>query len=437
MALARPIRKEKGHMQHLDEGTIHAWLDGELPPDEAESAARHVAGCAECRALVVEARGLLAGASRIVSALDAGPAGVIPAAQRGPTSMRRPWYRLAFTPVRVSIAATIIVAAGLTLTARHAADNSALRRRLIDSQINTGAPAMSATAIADSASTKPVDQATSKLKAVPNAPALIATPTTAMPSSKPGVSAASRVSEAAGFESKTLQADKQAVANSPRQLAASTPDRAEAAPPAARLDTARAKDEMAKVAADSLRRAPAPERRQAAFAAGNANQVRGIVAAERDADRSSSVLVLRDCYRLAVDSTDWRGVLPSGLALDARASGLGSAARATAFAAGAAGGGAGRGGTGVVSGGAQPTNTTLPAASPARNTVHALDSNGHVGAVVIGLWFLGHADTIGVRLSTPDAKVVTLLLTDGSSNARVISGDRTDSVRVARTSCPR
>jgi len=56
-------------MQHLDEGTIHAWLDGELPPDDAESAARHVAGCAECRALVVEARGLLAGASRIVSAL--------------------------------------------------------------------------------------------------------------------------------------------------------------------------------------------------------------------------------------------------------------------------------------------------------------------------------------------------------------------------------
>ncbi len=27
-------------MLHLDEGTVHAWLDGELSPDDAESAAR-------------------------------------------------------------------------------------------------------------------------------------------------------------------------------------------------------------------------------------------------------------------------------------------------------------------------------------------------------------------------------------------------------------
>ena len=425
-------------MQHLDEGTIHAWLDGELSPDEAESAARHAAACAECRALVVEARGLLAGASRIVSALDAGPAGVIPPAQRGPTSSRRRWYRFALTPVRMSIAATILVAAGLTLTARHAADQNALRGRVIDSQIHAGA-AMSATAIADSASTKPVDQATGKLKAVPKAPAPIATQKAVAPSSRPVASPTLQVNEAAGFEPKTLRADKQAAASAPRRLAdAPTATLAEAAPPAGRPDSARAKDEMAKGTADSLRRAPAPERRQAGFAAGNANQMQGLVATERDADRASSVLVLRDCYHLSVDSTDWRGVLPSGFALDARASGLANGVRATAFAAGAAGGGAGRGGggAGAASGGAQPTNTSLPA-SPARNTVRALDSNGRVGAAVIGLWFLGHADTIGVRLSTPDAKVVTLLLTDSGSSARVISGDRTDSVRVARTSCPR
>src|SRR5262245_41003526 len=99
-ALAQQIRKEKGHMQHLDEGTIHAWLDGGRAPGRAGRRAGNGGGCEECRALVVEARGLLAGASRIVSALDAGPAGVIPQAQRGPTSSRRPWYRFAITPVR-------------------------------------------------------------------------------------------------------------------------------------------------------------------------------------------------------------------------------------------------------------------------------------------------------------------------------------------------
>ncbi len=123
-------------MLHLDEGTVHAWLDGELPPDDAESAARHVATCAECQTLVAEARGLMAGASRIVSALDAGPAGVIPPAQRGPSPSRRTWRRFALTPMRMSIAATIIVAVGVTFTARRAADNSAVRGRMIESPVN-------------------------------------------------------------------------------------------------------------------------------------------------------------------------------------------------------------------------------------------------------------------------------------------------------------
>jgi Putative zinc-finger len=424
-------------MQHLDEGTIHAWLDGELPPDEAEAAARHVAGCAECRARVVEARGLLAGASRIVSALDAGPAGVIPPAQRGPASTRRPWYRFAITPVRMSIAATILVAAGLTLTARHAADNSALRGRLIDSQINRGAQAMPASAIADSASTRAVDPAARKLKAVPQAPAPIATQKAGLSPAKP---IASPVSEAAGFEAKTLQADKQAVVNSPRQIAAaSSPGRAEAAP-APRPDSARAKDEMEKVAADSLRRAPALERRQAAFAAGAANQLQEAVVARRDIDLASgSVVVLRDCYRLAADSTDWRGILPSGFALVARATSADAALRAAADV--APGGGAavagGRGGAAPRA--PQLANTGLPAAAPAPvlNSVRALDSNGRLGSAVIGSWFLVGPDTIRVRLATPDSnRAVTLLLTR-SSSARVSSSDRTDSVRVARTSCPR
>ena len=65
-------------MPHLDEGTIHAWLDGALPPDEAQAVEAHVAECAECAAGVAEARGLIAASSRILSSLDAVPGGVIP-----------------------------------------------------------------------------------------------------------------------------------------------------------------------------------------------------------------------------------------------------------------------------------------------------------------------------------------------------------------------
>lgn len=66
-------------MQHLDEGMIHAWLDGELPPSEREAAEAHVAMCDECKAAVAEAQGFVAASSRILTALDAVPGGVLPA----------------------------------------------------------------------------------------------------------------------------------------------------------------------------------------------------------------------------------------------------------------------------------------------------------------------------------------------------------------------
>src|SRR5688572_27621665 len=65
-------------MNHLDEGTIHAWLDGALDAGQSREIETHVAACAACSAAVAEARGLIAGASRILSALDDVPAGVIP-----------------------------------------------------------------------------------------------------------------------------------------------------------------------------------------------------------------------------------------------------------------------------------------------------------------------------------------------------------------------
>jgi anti-sigma factor RsiW len=65
-------------MPHLDEGTIHTWLDGQLPPDEARSVEAHVAECRQCAAAVAEARGLIAASSRILTALDSVPREVVP-----------------------------------------------------------------------------------------------------------------------------------------------------------------------------------------------------------------------------------------------------------------------------------------------------------------------------------------------------------------------
>ncbi len=95
-------------MQHLDEGTIHAWLDGALSPEEATNAEAHVASCGRCADAVAEARGLIAASSRILTALDNVPSvRVSPGSQRARRSLTT-WL------VREKIAAvmTLVVAGG-------------------------------------------------------------------------------------------------------------------------------------------------------------------------------------------------------------------------------------------------------------------------------------------------------------------------------------
>ena len=60
-------------MPHPDEGTLHAFIDGELSMAEATALEAHVAECGLCEASLAEARGFVAGASRAISALDAAP----------------------------------------------------------------------------------------------------------------------------------------------------------------------------------------------------------------------------------------------------------------------------------------------------------------------------------------------------------------------------
>jgi putative zinc finger protein len=133
-------------MQHLEEGTIHAWLDGALPPDEAAAVEAHARSCAECAAAVAEARGMIAGAARIVSALDIPRGGVLPSAPAAarpapyaprPASGASLWRRLHLTPSRAALAATILVAVSGTLVVRHqrSLDDAMYQGRLIDSPI--------------------------------------------------------------------------------------------------------------------------------------------------------------------------------------------------------------------------------------------------------------------------------------------------------------
>lgn len=94
-------------MQHPDEGTIQAWLDGELTSDEMLALEQHVADCAECSGNVAEARGLMAAASNIVRSLDSVPRGVIPV----PAQKQRSW----FASAQLRAAAAVVVVAGASL----------------------------------------------------------------------------------------------------------------------------------------------------------------------------------------------------------------------------------------------------------------------------------------------------------------------------------
>jgi hypothetical protein len=109
-------------MSHLDEGTIHAWLDGALSPEESARVESHARECAECAARVAEARGFIAGASRIVSSLDVVRGNVIPASAAASKRSSSLWAKLRFTPARAAIAATILVGVASMFTVRSQRD---------------------------------------------------------------------------------------------------------------------------------------------------------------------------------------------------------------------------------------------------------------------------------------------------------------------------
>lgn len=96
-------------MSHVDEGTLHSYLDGELPASERASVEAHLAQCAACGVTLGEARALLERASTLLGSARPVERPAPPFEQLRRVPKRSPWR------VRTSFAwaASIMVALGL------------------------------------------------------------------------------------------------------------------------------------------------------------------------------------------------------------------------------------------------------------------------------------------------------------------------------------
>jgi len=155
-------------MQHPDEGMIHSWLDGALSADEAALVETHVKECPQCAAAVAEARGFIAGASRILTALDNAPRGVIPVAA--------PKKRI--DPLVWRVAATVLVVAVGTLAVlrnrgsnEQAADRDTLSQRRASVAASVSTPVPTPVPTAPGPAAVAVDQAMPKA-VVSNSPTI-------------------------------------------------------------------------------------------------------------------------------------------------------------------------------------------------------------------------------------------------------------------------
>src|SRR2546425_1860690 len=96
-------------MSHVDEGTLHAYLDGELPSAERAALEAHLAGCATCRANLTEERALRERATAVLGSARPAERPAPPLEQLRREPKRSPWR------VRRSFAwaASIALALGL------------------------------------------------------------------------------------------------------------------------------------------------------------------------------------------------------------------------------------------------------------------------------------------------------------------------------------
>ena len=101
-------------MSHVDEGTLHAYLDGALPPGERGQVDAHLAECPACRERLAEARALIARADALLAL-------ALPAERSAPPLhelRRRPMWRRVRWPIAWAASVTLAVGLGWMLRGR-------------------------------------------------------------------------------------------------------------------------------------------------------------------------------------------------------------------------------------------------------------------------------------------------------------------------------
>src|SRR5712691_894728 len=103
-------RERRVSMSHVDDGTLHAYLDGELGPAEAQGVDAHIAQCPACRARVEEERALITRAGELL-ALAAPPERELPPFRAGDVRpLKRLWWQVRLP---LAWAATVVLALGI------------------------------------------------------------------------------------------------------------------------------------------------------------------------------------------------------------------------------------------------------------------------------------------------------------------------------------
>src|SRR3989442_4229060 len=107
----KPTRRERQvSMSHVDDGTLHAYLDGELSPAEVQGVEAHLAQCPACRGRLDEQRALITRAGELL-ALAAPPDRELPPFRAGdlkpPTRL---WWKVRLPRAG---AATLVLALGI------------------------------------------------------------------------------------------------------------------------------------------------------------------------------------------------------------------------------------------------------------------------------------------------------------------------------------
>jgi hypothetical protein len=134
-------------MPHLDEGTLHELLDGEIPSSDLPPIQAHLAACAECRARLEEARALAGAADQLIETIElteppAPRAAVIPSHRPA-----RRWGR------DLAWAATVIVAVGAGYLVRGSSRPPDLA--LTDSAVPAAAPTLPPAPLESSTTAEP------------------------------------------------------------------------------------------------------------------------------------------------------------------------------------------------------------------------------------------------------------------------------------------